>query len=91
MKKKFHQLVKKHTPIKINERISKFQELIAGDECVTGSGRCGTHNTKLAPRLASQVATALSKLQLSTHLRRGPIRSSGLIVRNVMTNDMCRQ
>ena len=46
MKKKFNQLVKKHTPIKINERISKFQELIAGDECVTGSGRCGTHNTK---------------------------------------------
>ena len=62
MKKTFNQLVKKHTPIKINERISKFQELIAGDECVMGSGRCGTHNTKLVRRIVTKKMSCVDKL-----------------------------
>ena len=61
MKKPFNQLVKKNTPKKINEKISKFQELITGDECVMGSGCCGTHNTKLVRGIVIKKMSCVDK------------------------------
>ena len=31
----------------ISEKIMRFQELVEGDDCVIGSGRCATHNLKI--------------------------------------------
>ena len=45
MKKAFTHITQKNTPKKISEKILRFQDMIRGDECVIGTGRC--HNTKL--------------------------------------------
>ena len=31
----------------MNKKIEMFQKLAQGEECMIGSGRCGSHNTKL--------------------------------------------
>ena len=61
MKKTFTHITKKNTPKKISEKISRFQDMIRGDECVIGSGRCASHNTKLVRKVVVRKMSCVDK------------------------------
>ena len=44
--------MKKHTMNTAKQTIKMFQELERGEECLLGSGRCSTHNVKLARKVS---------------------------------------
>ena len=44
--------MKKHTMNTTKQTIKMFQELERGEECLLGSGRCSTHNVKLARKVS---------------------------------------
>ena len=61
MKKTFTHITQKNTPKKISEKILKFQDMIRGDECVIGSGRCASHNTKLVRKIVVRKMSCVDK------------------------------
>ena len=45
----------------VKTKIDNFQKLARGDECVIGSGRCGSHNCKLVRSVAVKKMSVINK------------------------------